>query len=317
MSGEKERLERLRSLFGGTPLPSGVRVGIGDDAAVLAPVDRSIVWTIDAAVEGVHFRRDWMSLEQVGWRSIMAAASDVAAMGAAPLGVLSALILPTSFGDEDLGALARGQADAARALGTAVLGGNLSSGQELSITTCVLGEAASPVLRAGAKAGDIVALAGTIGLAAAGLEALKRGAGGLALAPAEEAYRRPRARMTEGLTAARLARSGIDLSDGLALDASRLATESGIGIVLQPDRLLAAAGPVLGAAAAALSLDPLELVLYGGEDYALLMTFPSEAVATGFVPIGRCIAGSGIWIELGDGTRREIEPRGFDHFAGR
>jgi len=112
---EQDLLERLRVLFGAMPMPHGVTLGIGDDAAVLAPSTAPLVWTIDAAVEGVHFQSSWMSLEDVGWRSLMAAASDLAAMGASPRGVLSALVLPGSFGKAELESLARGQADAARA----------------------------------------------------------------------------------------------------------------------------------------------------------------------------------------------------------
>jgi thiamine-monophosphate kinase len=311
---ERSRLDLLRALFGAARLPHGFEIGIGDDAAVLMPSALSLVWTIDAAVEGVHFRREWMSLEDIGWRSLMAAASDLAAMGARPRGVLSALILAPSFSDDELEALARGQADAAKTLGTAVVGGNLSSGRELSITTCLLGETTKPLLRGAAQDGDVVALAGAVGLARAGLEALRKGDEETALAPAIESYRRPRARIDEGLAASALARGAIDLSDGLALDASRLAAESRRAVVLEAERVVAAGGTALADAAAILSLDPLELALFGGEDYALLMTFAPDAIAAGFVPVGRCISGRGLWLESSDGTRREIEPRGFDHF---
>src|SRR5204863_6701994 len=119
-------------------------------------------------------RRAWMSLREIGFRSLMAAASDLAAMGATPRGVLSALVLPDSIDDADLEDLAAGQREAAELLGTAVLGGNLARGSELSITTSVLGEAAQPILRRGAKQADVLVIAGPIGLAAAGLEALRR-----------------------------------------------------------------------------------------------------------------------------------------------
>jgi thiamine-monophosphate kinase len=304
----------LRILFGTTPLSPGVLVGIGDDAAVIAPGREPLVWTIDAAVENVHFRRAWMSLEDIGWRSLMAAASDLAAMGAVPRGILSALVLPENFGDDELEALARGQAEAARRLKTAVVGGNLSRGSELSITTCVAGEAKKPLLRSGATQGDVIAVSGSVGLSGAGVEALGRGQSGGPLASAIEAYRRPRARIEEGLAAGAFAHAAIDLSDGLALDASRLAAESGLGVVLEEARVLAAAGTMLHDAARALSLDPMELALFGGEDYALLASFAPDAIAPAFVPIGSCVAERGVWLELADGTRREIEPRGFDHF---
>ncbi len=311
---EQDRLERLKVLFGAMPMAAGVTLGIGDDAAMLAPGTASLVWTIDAAVEGVHFTRAWMSLEDVGWRSLMAAASDLAAMGASPRGVLSALVLPETFSDAELESLARGQADAARALGTAVIGGNLSRGGELSITTSVLGEAATPLRRDGAKVDDVVAVSGEIGLSLAGLLALRRGLVDPRVAGAIARHRRPRARIVEGLGARGVARAAIDLSDGLALDASRLAMASGVGVEIQADALLAAAGPSLAEAAEALSLDPLGLALSGGEDYALLATFPPTLGAPTFHAIGRCTRERGLWIVTADGTRRPLEARGFDHF---
>jgi thiamine-monophosphate kinase len=313
---EQTRLDRLRQIFAAAPLPQGVKVGIGDDAAVVAPSNAaSLVWTVDCAVDMVHFRREWMSLEDIGWRSLMAAASDLAGMGAGPRGILSSLILPPGFTDEELERLASGQLEAASALGTAILGGNLSRGSELSITTNVLGEATTPVLRSGARAGDVVALAGNVGLSAAGLEALRRGRSEGDVLVAIDACKRPRARIAEGLLAAPSAHAGIDLSDGLVLDASRLATESGVSIVLEAERILSANGTALGVAAASLALDPLELALFGGEDYALLMIFPPGAVVSPFVPIGTCEAEQGIFLVAPDGSRQKLEPRGFDHFA--
>jgi thiamine-monophosphate kinase len=311
---EFARLALLRKLLG-TTTPPGVVVGIGDDAAVLTQGAGSLVWTVDSSVEGVHFRREWASLHDIGWRSFMAAASDLAAMGATPRGALSALVLPETFTDAKLEELARGQSEAAAALGTSVIGGNLSRGTELSITTSLLGEAARPVLRMGAKSGDTVAVAGRVGLAAAGLEALGRGLSSQGVARAIEAWRRPRALIAEGAAGSAKATAGIDLSDGLVLDASRLATESGISIVLDANRVLSAAGPDVTEAAKALSLESLDLALYGGEDYALLMTFAPGEVAPPFIAIGECQAGDGVFLQAPSGQREKLEPRGFDHFS--
>lgn len=312
---ELARLALLRRLLTITPTP-GVVVGIGDDAAVLTQGVGSLVWTVDTAVEGVHFRRAWASLRDIGWRSFMAAASDLAAMGAAPRGALSALVLPASFTDIELEELALGQANAAAALGTAIVGGNLSRGAELSITTSVLGEAPRPVLRSGARPGDIVAIAGRLGLAAAGLEALGRGTppGSAGMTTAIETWRHPRALIAEGLAAGSTASAGIDLSDGLALDATRLAAESGVSIVLDADRVLAVGGPDLTEVARLLSIAPLDLALYGGEDYALLMTFAPHEIASPFTAVGQCDAGDGVFLRLPDGARQKIAARGFDHF---
>lgn len=317
-------------------MPQGVTTGIGDDAAVLAPEPEALVWTIDAAVEGVHFRRAWMSLEDVGYRSLMAATSDLAAMGARPRGVLSALVLPGDFSDEELDRLARGQAEAAKSLATAIIGGNLARGAELSITTTVLGCAEKPLLRAGAAPGDVVAIAGTLGLAGAGVRALERGAlseaanlgaterGGVgdgapapisAVERAIASYRRPRALLEEGLAAASRAHAAIDVSDGLALDAARLASESGVAIVLDADKVLGAGGAELADVASALSLDALELALYGGDDYALVMAFAPGALPRGFRAIGACQSGSGLLLRAADGALRALEARGYDHFS--
>lgn len=281
---------------------------------MLAPEGASLVWTVDAAVEGVHFRRDWMSLEDIGFRSLMAAASDLAAMGARPRGVLCSLVLPPDFGDEELDQIARGQADATAALGTAVVGGNLSRGTELSVTTTALGAAKHALLRAGAKPGDVVAVAGPLGLAAAGIAALQRGYRGPAVERAIAAYRRPRALIEPGANAAPRAHAAIDVSDGLTLDVSRMAAESSVSIVLEAKNVRAAGGSDLRAAAEALSLDPLELALYGGDDYALVMAFAPADVAPPFVRIGTCAEGRGISLLGDDGDVRPLEPRGYDHF---
>src|SRR5262249_4934424 len=149
----------------------GVEIGIGDDAAVLDPTaGRRLVWTIDAQVEGVHFRREFLSgWHDAGFRAFMAAASDLAAMGAEPSCALSALELPEPFDDESLDAIALGQRAAADRVHAAIVGGNLSRAPGLAITTTLLGSATRAIARSGAKPGDGVYLAGPIGLASAGL----------------------------------------------------------------------------------------------------------------------------------------------------
>ncbi len=314
MSSEQERIERLTLLFGASEA-RGVRKGVGDDAAVLEPSRSKLVWTVDAAVEDVHFRRAHLRLEEIGHRSMMAAASDLAAMGAVPLAALSALILPPGFSDDELDELARGQERAARSLGMPVVGGNLSRGRELSITTTVLGEVERTLLRDGARAGDIVALAGPVGLAKAGFSALERSLTSAELAPALEAFRRPRALIREGLTAAEHAHAAIDVSDGLALDASRMASASGVGIVLDASALLHHGGTALESAARILGEDPLELALEGGEDYALLIACPAEKLPEGFTAVGELIEERGLFLRDRKGLLHPRSVRGFDHFA--
>jgi len=304
----------LAHLFAASGTPEGVLLAIGDDAAVLTPGNDPLVWTVDTAVEGIHFDRDWLTLEDIGWRSVMAAASDLAAMGARPRGVLSALVLPPELTDGELERIARGQAAAAEALGTAVIGGNLSRGGELSLTTTVLGTAEHPIRRDSAQPGDVVALAGEVGLARAGMEAARRRLDSPATGPAILAWRRPHARITDGIAAATHAHAAIDLSDGLALDAWRVATASRVRIELDKDRILESRSEALSAAANAISLDRWELALRGGEDYALLVAMPQGVNLPGFVPIGRCTDGDGLALRDG-GVVGGLSPDGFDHFA--
>ncbi|HEY8076713.1 MAG TPA: thiamine-phosphate kinase [Labilithrix sp.] len=330
MMREREAVALLARIFARR---EGVEVGIGDDAAVL---EGGLVWTVDAQVEGVHFRPAWLSWQDVGWRSFMAAASDLAAMGAKPIAALSALVLAESIDDASLEALARGQALAAEALGTQVAGGNLARGGETSITTTLLGRAAKPILRSGAKPGDGLWLAGRVGLAGAGLVALAQnmqhthepiemtvspswsprsvhlGLEDVRLAPALAAWRRPVARIADGLAMAAFASAAIDVSDGLALDADRLAEASGVRLLIDA-RAIASAE--LDAAADAVSTSAVELALGGGEDYAILAA--SAAPLPGFVRIGEVLAADGgprLVLDEG-GSRRAIASAGFDHFA--
>jgi thiamine-monophosphate kinase len=304
--------------------PGGIEVGIGDDAAVLALGDRRLVWTVDEQVEGTHFRRDLASWHDIGWRSFMAAASDVAAMGAEPWCALSALVLPDDVDDAALEELARGQRAAAVEAGAPVVGGNLARGPALSIATTLLGTCERAILRRGALAGDGLWMAGRVGLAAAGLRALGAGAnggkgaaaleagkgGGAALEAAVEAWRRPRALVAEGRAMGRVAHAAVDVSDGLACDVGHMADASAVGAVLDEDALLADDG--LAGAASALGVEAIDLVLYGGEDYALVVASPVPI--DGFRRIGEVTAGRGVALRSSNGER-PIEPRGFDHFT--
>lgn len=322
-SSEAARIELIRTMFGGSSSARTI-VGIGDDAAVLAPSAMPLVWTIDAQVEGVHFRRDFMSMEDVGYRATMAAVSDLGAMGASPLGILAALVLPADFSDEDLRAVLEGQARAAEEVGTPIVGGNLARGSEISITTTVLGESSRPLTRSGARPGDEVVLAGPLGLSAAGLLLLQASAGKTNersdthpdAAPALRAYRRPVARIAAGLAARDVATAAIDVSDGLARDVGHIARGSGVRIALDPSRLVTTE---LERAARIVGADPLSLALHGGEDFALVMTVPSGRVPAGFVAIGRVLAGerstADVVLEERGGMLVPVAEGGYDHFS--
>jgi len=309
---EFSTIARLEALF--RQASAEIELGIGDDAAVLKPAKRR-VWTVDSAVEHVHFERAWLSLPDLGYRSFQAAASDVCAMGGTPMAALSSVIFPPGFSETELAALARGQRSAARELGCAVAGGNLARGAELSITTTVIGSVARrPLVRSGARIGDELWLCGEVGLAAAGLKLLQAGEQRGKSKPEQHAlraFRRQRAQLGSGLQLARVAHAAIDISDGLAGDARHIATASDVEIRIDLDALASTLSPHLHTLAKRLDVAALDLALYGGEDYALLATGPKRARPANARIIGSVAAGRDVI--LVQGRRRRRAGRGFEH----
>ena len=174
MNAEARRIEMIQRLL--DRRSPQVELGIGDDAAVLKATTGQLVCSVDSSVEGVHFRRDWVGLREIGRRAFMAAASDLAAMGADPYASLLAITVPSSVSDTELRQLTLGVSEAANVLRCPVVGGNLSAGSEISLTTTVLGQTeGAPLTRTGARAGDIVAISGTVGDAGLGLCWLQSG----------------------------------------------------------------------------------------------------------------------------------------------
>ncbi|MGC4090493.1 MAG: thiamine-phosphate kinase [Polyangiaceae bacterium] len=306
------RIERLLAAHGPKP-SSTLELGIGDDAALLRLRGRA-VWTVDTQVEGVHFDRRWLSLEDIGYRSFQAAVSDLAAMGAEPLGALSSLALPSRLSERELERVVRGQADAAADCGCPIIGGNLSRAGELSVTTSVLGSVRRPLLRGAARAGDELWLIGDVGMAALGLFALSRGVSrrSAAVRACIERWRRPRALLREGLELSRRARAAIDVSDGLAGDAGHIARGSGVSLVFDAERLQAALTSELVRGAALLGLTALDLALGGGEDYALLCSGPAGRRPRFARVIGDVERGNGVWLSV-SGRRKKLAGS-FDHF---
>ncbi|MFZ5889782.1 MAG: thiamine-phosphate kinase [Myxococcota bacterium] len=313
-TSEFARIARIQRLLeNGASTARGIEIGIGDDAAVLR-ADGRCVWTVDAQVEGVHFDRRWLSLEDIGYRSFQAAASDLAAMGARPLGALSSLALPRELSEPNLRRIVQGQARAARECGCPIIGGNLARAGELSLTTTLLGKVERPLLRSDAKAGDELWLVGDIGLAALGLFALSHGTRGSAsVRHCVGVWRRPRALLREGALLVGRARAAIDISDGLAGDAGHLAAASGVQLTFDADELEATLSPHLLSSARELGLSALELAVRGGEDYALLCSGPAERRPRFARPIGHVGRGQGVWLERA-GRRKKLSGS-FDHFA--
>jgi thiamine-monophosphate kinase len=251
----------------------------------------------------------------VGARAFEAALSDLAAMGARPLCALSALTLPRGFSPRELERLTRGQAAASRRCSCPIVGGNVARGPGLSLTTVALGLSKRPLTRAGARAGDECWLVGDVGLAAAGLALLRKRTRRRDAASARciEAWRRPRALLARGLALVGAAHAVIDVSDGLAGDAGRLASASACRLLLEESSLRRALPRGLAAAAEALGRDPLELALAGGEDYALVAAGPSARRPAWARRIGRFTRGRGGYLERPDGTLVPLGA-GFDHF---
>ncbi|MFL5834058.1 MAG: thiamine-phosphate kinase [Solirubrobacterales bacterium] len=326
--GEFEFLAKLRER-----LPQDgpqVKLGSGDDAAVTAPAGATAT-SVDAIVEGVHFRRGEADLHTVGRKALATALSDLAAMGAEAGEAYVVLGAPADLAEEDFLALLDGILELAGQTGTTLAGGDVTQAPALTLAVTVVGHAPSPesfVSRAGAQPGDLLVLTGEIGAGAAGRLLLEHPSLDTALAesPAERLRARqldpmPRLRSGRALAAAG-ATAMIDLSDGLAGDAGHLARASGVALAIEASALPLANG--VAEVAAAAGHDPLELAVSGGEDYELLAALPpdrlgaasvmiTEAAEAALTPIGEVRTGEGVEIRLPGGGR--LEAKGYDHFA--
>ncbi len=271
--------------------PATTLLGPGDDAAVVAAPDGRVVVCTDSAVEGVHWRPDWSSPQEVGRLVVAANLADVAAMGAVPTALLAALSCPPATDVEQLAGYAEGMWAEAAVVGVGVVGGDVTSAAQVVLTVTALGslEGRDPVTRAGARPGDVLAVRGRLGWAAAGLAVLSRGF--RSPAAVVGAHRVPEPPYAAGPEAARAgATAMVDVSDGLLADAAHLASASRVDVDIDRTALvrttLEPEGP-LQQVASALGGDPMAWVLTGGEDHALLATFPAGApLPDGWTAIG-------------------------------
>jgi thiamine-monophosphate kinase len=306
-TGEFGLIGRITARLGGGH-PS-VPLGPGDDAAVVATPDGRAVVSTDALVAGHHFRRDWMSAADVGHRAAAANLADIAAMGATPTALLVALCTPADLEVVWVEGMVDGLVAEAAQAGARVVGGDVSASPTLTIAVTALGDlaGAAPVTRAGARPGDLVAMAGQVGHAAAGLSVLSRGFRSPRVLV--EAYRRPRVPYAAGPEALALgATAMIDVSDGLLADLGHVAAASRVAIDVRRDAFTVP--DQMRDAADALGLDPYDWVLAGGDDHPLVATFPRGTGLPGdWRLIGAVSAGSGVTV---DGATRK-GPTGWDH----
>ncbi|WP_189328805.1 thiamine-phosphate kinase [Actinoplanes ianthinogenes] len=289
---------------------SATLLGPGDDAAVVRAADGRVVASTDVLVEGRHFRRDWCGPADVGHRAAAANLADIAAMGATPTALLVAFCLPANLDIAWAEGLADGLTAEAALCGAAVVGGDMSSSPTLTVSVTALGDLGGrePVRRGGAQPGDLLALSGRVGYAAAGYTILSRGFRTPKILV--EAYRRPVVRYAAGPEAARLgATSMIDVSDGLLQDVGHLATASLVGIDIRSDAF--EVPDQMRDAATALGVDPYQWLLAGGEDHPLAATFPAGTpLPEGWTVIGSVHDGAGVTVDRKPWTGAV----GWDHF---
>jgi thiamine-monophosphate kinase len=309
--GEFGVVERLTARFAaGADQPAGVVLGPGDDAAVLAAPDGRVVATTDLLVDTRHFRRDWSAPDDVGRKAAAQNLADIAAMGAVPTGLLVGLAVPPDLPVDWLEGLADGMRAECAMVGATVVGGDVVRGGTLTIAITALGDlqGRAPVTRSGARPGDVVAVTGRLGYAAAGLAVLGRGFRSPVSVVA--AHRRPEPPYAEGPRAAGLGASAmVDVSDGLVADLTHVALASGVGIELDTAKLAVPAK--LRDVGGALGVDPMDWILSGGDDHALAATFPGGAPPPApWTVIGRVARGRGVLV---DGSAYEA-PGGWDHF---
>jgi thiamine-monophosphate kinase len=311
----------------------GVRVGIGDDAALVSLRMGELALTTDMLVEDVHFDRTLIAPRDLGYKAVAVNLSDLAAVGASPRYILVSLGLPPDVEPAWVMELYGGMVEACGEHAVSIVGGDLSGASRIVISVTLAGEAPAgrAVLRSGAAPGQRIAVTGSLGASAGGLllsrsskevlaEALTAGWGRELL----RAHERPQARIGEGQTLAQAgATAMLDLSDGLSRDLPRLCRASGVGATIRARAIPIA--PALESLAKRLELDALELALSGGEDYELLAVIPAGALeeararlrdrfAVSLTEIGETTE-DGILREDADGNAGPLEPSGWDHFT--
>lgn len=309
--GEHGLVTAVTALLAAEPdLDDGVLVGPGDDAAVVRIGGGEVLVSTDVAVEGRHFRRDWSSAVDVGHRVAAANLADIAAMGGRARALVVALSTPADLPAQWALDLTRGLVDEAAEVGARIVGGDVSAADQVQVAVTVLGDASGPVVRRStAQDGDVVAVAGRLGWAAAGFAVLSRGFRSPRVVV--DAHRRPQPPYAEGpVAAAAGATALVDVSDGLLADLAHVAAASDVAIDVRADAF--AVPEPLQAVGAALGIDPMRLILTGGDDHALAATFPPDVLLPpGWTVVGAVAAGASVTV---DGVTYEGS-QGHQHFG--
>jgi thiamine-monophosphate kinase len=306
--GGGAEFDRIRSIYARL---GPAAYGLGDDCALLRADKATIALSIDLSVEGVHFRREWLSLSEIGYRAAVAALSDLAAEGARAAGLLVSLAMPADRPAGEAAEIMGGVGEAAALAGAKVLGGDLSRAPQLIVDVCAVGTAPRPVRRVGAESGDGVWVTGQLGGMAL---ALRDYLAGRAPAPELAArFARPEPRLAAGQwLASQGAHAMIDVSDGVSSDAGHLAAASGVAVEIALERIPCWAGA------------PPLVAVASGEEYELLVALPpafGETQARAFAGlvglpltrVGACTAGAGV--HFTDRGAPVSAPVGYDHFA--
>jgi len=301
-------IAQLRDLFH-TSFQTGVEIGIGDDAAVVLASNKKLVATVDMAVEDIHFKREWSTPFQIGAKLTTANLADIFAMGATPKYLLVAAAITQVNNSQMVSELAKGIRSVADKFEVAVIGGDLSRAEKMSLSITALGEISEkPITRSGAKVGDIVYVSALPGLSAAGLAILTRGLDRPRYVV--EAHLNPKLSAPNKLI--KVATSMCDISDGLVTDASHIASASTVRINLSKNKLISGSDfKDLAELAVELGEQVFDWILTGGEDHFFLATVdPKNASDEIGLEIGVIEAGGGEVLLDGE----KIQKAGYQHF---
>jgi thiamine-monophosphate kinase len=305
LASESELIAALSNIFAGSD--PNLIVGIGDDGAVIKAHPQNLVAATDMAVEGVHFKREWSSLHDIGAKLTAANLADIYAMGGTPKYLLVSAGLTKDFGIAEIEELANGIKSEADLVGVSIVGGDLSSAEKLVISITAFGEVEKPITRSGAKVGDVVIISGLSGKSAAGLHQLQNG---ISESPYISAHKKPDVNYKLA-TNFKNVNSMCDVSDGLISELNHIASASKVGIEIDVESIKVIPGFEALAENAGSNIWQLvwQWVLAGGEDHVFVAT-TSAQIPEGAYAIGKVVAGNKVTVP----GIAELPTKGFRHF---